>query len=161
MVANYKFELDADVLDFLRDKIKTAPKRINAYLSRSLVQNSRKRVVRALRAEPAPNTSADYPLRWKSERQRKFVMAKLRRDGNLPYQRTGQMSAAWEVKGSISGGNPTLEITNDSPHIDYVRGNDDVKQPMFPRWEPYADILLAEEIKLTDIAIDYLLTVLD
>lgn len=38
-----------------------------------------------------------YPIRWTSEKQRRFVMAKLRRENNLPYQRTGQLAAGWEV----------------------------------------------------------------
>jgi hypothetical protein len=41
--------------------------------------------------------SPKYPIRWTSERQRKFVMAKLRREGNLPYRRTGKLVAQWAV----------------------------------------------------------------
>lgn len=161
MVLKYNLTLDKDVLKFLQEKLKTASKRINFYVSRSLVQNSRKRILRRLRKAPSPNTQADYPLKWRSERQRKFVMAKLRRENNLPYRRTGAMVAAWDVRGSSGGGNPSLEVFNDSPQIDFVTGSGDVRQPMFERWYEYQDILLEEEAKLTDTAIDYLLTVLD
>ena len=160
MAFKYNITLDKDVLDVLRDKIKTAPKRVNFWLSRSLVQNSRKRTLRKLRNAPSPNSESDYPLVWRSERQRKFVMAKLRREG-LPYRRTNAMVEAWEIRGSISNGNATLEVVNDSPQIDFVTGSGDVRQPMFKRWYYWEDIILEEEKKLNDQAIDFLLGVLD
>lgn len=36
-----------------------------------------------------------YPIRWTSEKQRRYVMAKLRREGNLPYRRTGNLAEQW------------------------------------------------------------------
>lgn len=42
--------------------------------------------------EGAPIT---YPVQWDSERQRRFVMWKLRKENNLPYRRTGKYVAAW------------------------------------------------------------------
>ena len=37
-----------------------------------------------------------YPLDWQSDKQRRYVMAKLRRENNLPYRRTGEHTRAWE-----------------------------------------------------------------
>lgn len=39
-----------------------------------------------------------YPIDWDSPKQRRFVMAKLRRENNLPYRRTGRYEASWKVK---------------------------------------------------------------
>ena len=55
------------------------------YANRTLAQT--------LRQEPGP---AKHPIQWASERQRRYVMAKLRRQGNLPYQRSHQLARAWE-----------------------------------------------------------------
>lgn len=37
-----------------------------------------------------------YPLRWKSDKQRKYVMARLRKEDNLPYRRTNNMAETWD-----------------------------------------------------------------
>jgi hypothetical protein len=54
-----------------------------------------------------------YPIRWTSERQRKFVMAKLRRMGQIPYIRTGRYAAAWRwfAKSTQFGGLFVIENT--------------------------------------------------
>ena len=44
-----------------------------------------------------PGRKPTYPLTWDSEKQRKFVMAKLRRENNLPYQRTGAHVNGWAM----------------------------------------------------------------
>jgi hypothetical protein len=68
-----------------------------------------------------------YPLRWKSDSQRKAVMAKLRKAGNLPYSRTGKIKRAW--KGEINPGE--LIIANEARdpitrqfYAEYVFGKD-------------------------------------
>ena len=38
----------------------------------------------------------NYPLRWKSDKQRKYVMARLRKEDNLPYQRTNKLVEMWD-----------------------------------------------------------------
>lgn len=47
-----------------------------------------------------PAGSPKYPLRWKSQKQRKYVMAKLRKANNIPYRRTGRFENAWS--GSVT-----------------------------------------------------------
>jgi hypothetical protein len=36
-----------------------------------------------------------YPIDWDSQRQQRFVMWKLRREGNLPYRRTDRYRFGW------------------------------------------------------------------
>lgn len=36
-----------------------------------------------------------YPIAWKSEKQRRYVLMMLRRERNLPYQRTGDLARGW------------------------------------------------------------------
>jgi len=53
-----------------------------------------------------------YPIEWTSEKQRRFVMAKLRAENNLPYQRTGRKPYGWQMNVEASGGTVTIVIRN-------------------------------------------------
>lgn len=66
--------------------------------------------------------SVHYPFIWASEKQRKFVMAKLRRDNNLPYRRTGGMVNAWKVDVLIGDGTVIMTASNKSKAARYVTG---------------------------------------
>lgn len=65
-----------------------------------------------------------YPLRWASEKQRRFVMAKLTKENNLPYRRTGKLAEQWrmyllaQAEGSFS-----VVIENASPVSKFVYGS--------------------------------------
>lgn len=65
---------------------------------------------------------AKHPIEWTSERQRKFVMAKLRAEGNLPYQRTGGLAQSWQVTDQTQGGRFTLTVRNLWAGAVYVMG---------------------------------------
>ena len=59
------------------------------------------------------------PIQWTSDKQRKFVMAKLKRENNLPYRRTGRLRNAWvvEVRGNA------IVIENPSAISKFVYGS--------------------------------------
>lgn len=52
------------------------------------------RLIRRIMARPG--LAVRYPINWDSQKQKRYVMAKLRREGNLPYQRTGEHASGWE-----------------------------------------------------------------
>jgi hypothetical protein len=88
-----------------------------------------------------------YPIRWTSERQRKFVMAKLRRMGQVPYQRTGAYAAAWQWQAQTTQDGGLFTIFNDAktsrgePLEQYVQG---VNQQGFHKdtgWIPTSAIM--------------------
>jgi len=58
-----------------------------------------------------PGIPVTYPIQWDSEKQRRFVMAKLTKDNDLPYTRKGDYIQGWK-KTPISNG---WEISNKSP----------------------------------------------
>lgn len=64
-----------------------------------------------------------YPLRWASDKQRKFVMAKLRAEGNLPYQRTGKLAAAWTVDIERNGSTFAMVVQNPATAAPFVYGS--------------------------------------
>ncbi len=77
-----------DLLDDLQALAQKAPELLIPATAQ-VAQYVQQQIISDLRAEPGPPR---YPIRWKSERQRRYVMAKLRRENNLPYRRTHALS---------------------------------------------------------------------
>ena len=106
-----------------------AGERIETYARREVRPFVSQQVDKTLRQEPRvrqyPN---DYPLEWASEKQRKYVMAKLRRENNLPYRRTHDFVHAWHVTADYTRGLSSIVIYNDAetddgqPLEQYVTG---------------------------------------
>lgn len=65
-----------------------------------------------------PGAPIRYPVQWDSEKQRRFVMAKLKRENNLPYRRTGQYNAAWQIQPIENG----FELGNRSGRALFLAG---------------------------------------
>jgi hypothetical protein len=113
--------LDVDVLEGLNDAVRTAPKRFNLLYGRLAKQIQLNGEAR-LRKQPG---SPNYPLRWKSPKQRRAVMAKLRREGNLPHRRTGRSARAWTIYlTNPNEGAAELIVENRTPHIRFLEGDD-------------------------------------
>lgn len=87
-----------------------------------------------------PN-APQYPLTWASDKQRRFVMAKLRRENNLPYRRSSKLRTSWEVIAIYGNAQAELRAVNDTPYVNYVMGI--YKQPMFPQWQDAPPLIKA------------------
>lgn len=87
------------------------------WLARTAVPLANAMVDSRLRAEPG---RPRYPLAWASEKQRRYVMAKLRRQGNLPYRRTHGLVKAWEAVGAINPDGGTITAHNPAGMAGYV-----------------------------------------
>jgi len=75
------------------------------------------RVQRKMSKEGSP---ISYPVKWDSEKQRRFVMAKLRLEDNLPYQRTGDYVNNWSIQPTENGLGNVLK--NSTPGALYISG---------------------------------------
>ena len=64
-----------------------------------------------------PKSRKGQPFAWSSEKQRKFVMAKLRRENNLPYSRTQQLRRGWKTVGKGSD----QIVVNEVPYAKWVK----------------------------------------
>lgn len=73
------------------------------------------KVMRLMQKPGAPSTS---PVNWDSERQRRFVLAKLRLANNLPYSRSNQYINGWSIQETPHG---TL-LMNPTPGSLYISG---------------------------------------
>lgn len=121
-----------DVLDAINDQMRRTPGLMQTAVQRQL-RNTRRRILPTLRAlEPGPPR---YPLRWKSDRQHRFVMAKLRREGNLPYQRTGDLLRRYDLTLTSSDAGGVFTLTNDAPQAPFVIGNAQQPYHIDTGWE--------------------------
>lgn len=77
-------------------------------------------MIAELETEPPKPT---YPLRWKSDKQRKFVMAKLRAEGNLPYRRTGKIRQSWVTELVRNGASFSFIVANTAPASVFLYGS--------------------------------------
>ena len=50
-----------------------------------------------------PGKPIVYPVQWDSEKQRRYVIAKLREEGNLPYTRTDAYRNGWKIAKNPEG----------------------------------------------------------
>src|SRR5690348_2042276 len=89
LMFNVKLDIDDDIVQAIDETLKTAPGIMNTLVKRRFGKIKSKALAR-LRAEPALWPKGKR-RRWKSERQRKYVIAKLREDDNLPYLRTHKL----------------------------------------------------------------------
>lgn len=85
----------------------------------TVVNRHRPQFLQELRHAPA---RPKYPIAWTSERQRKAVMAKLRRENNLPYRRTGKLSAGWQIRVIRGDYAATVNVENAVDYAAFVVG---------------------------------------
>jgi hypothetical protein len=151
-VASYTLTYDKDVFTELSREIAAAPTTMNIYVTRTIAKEVDAYVVRNLVNVNIPKPT--YPLVWKSQKQRRYVMAKLRKEGNLPYRRTGAFQKAWKTAAAKGNDGSILTVSNDSGITEYVTGSGPERQPMFPQWYKYEDTLLKAEELASDLAIN-------
>lgn len=116
--------IENDVLNALRETAQQTPKRLRAELGKIARGTEAQALIRELGTEPG---SPHYPLRWKSDKQRRYVMAKLRRENNIPYKRTHKLARGWQVVLESVGQDDSKGIflvKNDTRYVRYVQGAD-------------------------------------
>lgn len=111
---------DQDINDLILIHMDKVPGLTRGFVTK-LARERRTLILQRLRQEPG---KPRYPLRWKSERQRRYVMWLLRSTGNLPYERSHKLARGWEVSVTFNqkdrGG--TVTLYNPSDIAQYVYG---------------------------------------
>ena len=130
-----EFDIDTEVLDSLRNRmLQDFPTVLSGLNYEPVLQYMQQEVDERLVPYPGP---VRYPIEWKSEKQRRYVMGfVLERDSDgeiIPYQRTYGLQRKWDVR--LEGG--AIVIVNTSEIGRYVFGED--QQPFHANtgW-PYA-----------------------
>lgn len=151
-MVNFVVSFDKKVLEELSQQIAEAPNTMNIYTTTAIRKEVENYVVRNLVNVSIPKPT--YPLTWKSPKQRRYVMAKLRKEGNLPYRRTGAFQRGWITKAVKGQGESLISVSNGSDITEFVSGSSSDRQPMFPQWYHYEDVLLKAEELASDLAVN-------
>lgn len=138
--------VDNDILLAYRDLIAQLPK-VAPKAFKGTVERHAKNMQRELSTEPGRPT---YPLRWKSAKQRRYVMRKLRSENNLPYQRTHELAKNWRVITDFKKDIMTVIAENRTKSAVFVQG--DYAQPFHldTGWPQSAPIYIKYQELMTD-----------
>jgi hypothetical protein len=126
----YSVEVTADdeQLIELQQVFALLPEEVIRYAKRELRPFVSQRIDKTLRREPpTPFVQAGGRMpyiRWTSERQRRYVLAKQRREGNLPYQRSHDYIHGWHVVGDYTEGLSSIRVYHDWEGATFVGGED-------------------------------------
>lgn len=92
------------------------------------------------------------PTGWQSERQRRYVMAAIRRgEIKIPYKRRspkGGLVTQWFMEGK----GQNLHLVNNAPHASLVYGEDQARLLQLAGWRRASQLLDGMEGKSTDAA---------
>ena len=114
---------NADLLQRLHNIKQAQPQLLKSTLE-GAARAIRPEVMKAVTLVPGP---PKYPLRWASEKQRRAFFATNGFGKGIPYKRTGQLIAAWQVKVSVRGvgggrGGGVITVENPAKAARYVYG---------------------------------------
>lgn len=143
--------IDTEWLNTLQQVHEVIPEDIEDFAQKDLRPFASKRVDTTLRVEPPVRSwPGDYPLEWTSEKQRRYVMWKLRSTGNLPYQRTHQYVRGWHVQGVYTHGLTSILVFHDDEVADFVGGRRQQRFHRITGWANAPDVLQVLSIDLNE-----------
>lgn len=154
---------DKDVLDAIRSEIARAPQTIQIFAEKT-IPNLIQKELKPLTTEPR---NPDLPFIWSTDpvkqgRARRWYFAnKVRGRTGGRYVRTHQLVRNWKTTvGKLRDGT-VINVSNDTPGLDYVQGPLQVPSHRDSGWAQYDDVLLRAEQKANDTLIDAWLGILD
>lgn len=149
--------IPTDVINAINEQIAETPALMARAYTRA-ASRLKSRMLDELRTMPGP---PHYPLRWKSERQRRYVMWLLKSQNNLPYQRTGELSRAWEVNIASSEDGGSITVENDTPYAQFVQGDSAQPFHLDTGWPQAAPIISKYAEEAEEVLIQTWYTVTD
>lgn len=152
-----KIDVPTDVFIALQEQATKLPALVNKAIERQGA-NIRKRMLDELQKEPS---KPKYPIRWKSERQRRAFFATNGFGGGIPYRRTGRLAANWKVRIVFDQAGGSISAVNDTPYANYVQGDDAQPMHLASGWPQAAPIFVRYSELLKDNLIETWHTVTD
>jgi hypothetical protein len=142
--------VDDDIIHAIEDTLKVAPGLMKTAYKRN-VGRLRSRILARLKVEPKKPT---YPLRWKSERQRRAFFATDGFGGGIPSTRSGKLLASYDVQVTDIGDGGVLSITNSDPKARFVIGDDAQPMHLDTGWKQIADVASDARVEAENVLID-------
>lgn len=114
------------------------PDAVEKYTHREVRPFVSQRIDKTLRRDPGP---VRYPIQWTSDKQRRYVMAKLRKEGNLPYKRTWRYVKGWRVRANYKHGLTSIAVYHEDEVADFIGGRRQQQYHHNTGWANAADTL--------------------
>lgn len=149
--------VDDDIILAIEAALKTSPGRMKTAYKRA-VSRLRSRILQRLKIEPNKPT---YPLRWKSEKQRRAFFATNGFGNGIPYQRTGKLLASYDVSVLDTNDGGVLSIVNSDPKARFVIGDDAQPMHLDTGWIQSADVASDARVEAENVLIETWFTVAD
>jgi hypothetical protein len=149
--------VDDDIIQAIEGTLKIAPGLMKTAYKRN-VGRLRSRILATLKVEPK---KPSYPLRWKSDRQRRAFFATNGFGGGIPYQRSGKLLASYDVQVNDIGDGGIISITNSDPKARFVIGDDAQPMHIDTGWRQVAPVASDARVEAENILIDTWFTVTD
>jgi hypothetical protein len=131
-VITAKIVVDTQVFTAIRTTAQKSPGLMTTAFNRTVGRINAQFRAEMKSQEPGP---AKYPIQWASVRQRRYVMAKLRREGNLPYQRTGELLDSWRVTHDGADGEGVIIFENTADAAQFVFGENQQRMHVNTGWQ--------------------------
>lgn len=151
-----KIDPAQDIIEALADQMQKTPALLRTALKRQGTR-FKTRILGELRTEPG---SPNYPLRWKSEKQRRAFFATNGFGRGIGAPRTHALSRGWRVDIDDSQF-LNLDVYNVENYATYVIGDDQQPFHIDTGWLYAPRILAAERERFEDVLIDTYFTVAD
>lgn len=150
-------EIPTDIFEAIAEQVQKTP----ALVKRGLPRVTRpidKRMLAELSAEPGPPR---YPIRWKSERQRRAYFATNGFGRGIPSRRSGTLNRNWKVKTVFNADGGLIYTENDTPYARYVQGDDAQTFHLDTGWPQAAPIVVKYLPIYEDALIDFYFLIAD
>lgn len=127
----------ADILTQLQINIRNLPQAL-----RNAVQGEQGRLandaLRKLTILPGPPV---YPIRWKSEKQRRAFFASKGFGRGIPTRRSNKLLQGWKVAWIPTPDGGTLSLVNKVPYMRFVQGDDAQPFHLDTGWVQRSDVV--------------------
>lgn len=154
MVVECELLLDTDVIEATQDLVAQSPRAVDALVNRSIRGDVTTRIVRRLSVTPG---AVKYPIRWKTERQRRAFFATNGFGRGIPTKRTGAVQAGWDVAWNVTGGAGNAVVFNPVEYAQFVYTPDQQPFHTFTGWLGTSEIdtiILEESERANDMLIE-------
>lgn len=160
-VPGVEVQVNIDVLEAIADQARKMPGLMQTAYNRAL-RPLKRDMLAELKVKPPALGNDDYPLDWETPRQMRAFFATRGFGKGIPTQRTDDLINSYMLEiifNEQSGG--ILQLTNDSPHAEYVVGDNAQRMHVAHGWVQYAPVVAKYGEKAEEILIQTWFTVSD
>lgn len=143
-------EIDDDLIVAYQNLASDLP-RVTRRAFRGEVDRIGGKMLAELTETPGP---PQYPIRWKTERQRRAFFATDGFGRGIPTERSGALQAGWEIEFTGAGFDIDVAVVNETDYAIFVQGDDAQPFHLDTGWPQAAPIFTRYEEVMMDSLIE-------